>query len=172
MFTDPRPQSRRFIDFDDEIAEPIGAAALTGIDERRGPLVLDERRAGDDLAERQRAALVARHRDGSGVPEVRAKLADRRRGTRRDAGAEREVVADELSGYAQVDALDAVARRVAIELAVPPLERRSQRIRRAGAVVHFELVVLAGVAEIDASLEEHAFGRVALVEQRRQALRL
>src|SRR5947209_3312168 len=82
--------------------------------------------------------------------------------------AERELVPDELRGHTQVDALDALARRVAVEPMVASLKCAPERLRRAGAVVHLELVVLPGVAQVGAAPEEHALRRVALVEQRRQ----
>jgi hypothetical protein len=87
------------------------------------------------------------------------------------AGGQRERLGDELRRHAQVDALDALARRVAVELLVAALERRPERIRRAD-VVNLELVVLAGVAQVGASCDQHALGRMALVEQRTETLRL
>src|SRR5262249_55942250 len=120
-----------FLDFEDQVVQTIGAAALARIDERRRPLVLDERGPGNDLAHRQRAALIARHRHLADPPEIRAKLAIR---ARRAGGAgrwERHGVADELRRDAQVDALDALARGVAVELPVAPLERSTQSLRSA-----------------------------------------
>src|SRR5690348_15036504 len=123
----------------------IGPTALARIDQGRRPLVLDQRRARDHLAGRQGAALIARHRDRPRVAKEGAQLAGRSCGAGSGARAERELVAYELRGHAQVDALDALARGVAVELAMAALERAAQRLRGAGAIVHLELVVLPGI---------------------------
>src|SRR5262245_38203106 len=130
------PRSRAHLDH--EIAETIGAAVLTGIDDRRRPLVLDERGARHRMLGRQRAAVVARHREGPGAAEVRAQLARRPRCARGLAGGQRERVGDQLRADPEIDALDALAGRVAVELLVASLEGRAQRIWRAD-VIHLEL---------------------------------
>ena len=75
------------------------------------------------MIRRQRAALVARHRERPAAAEVRAELADGWGGADGAVRAEREGVADELRGHTQVDAFDALARRIAVELLVAALER-------------------------------------------------
>src|SRR4029453_4181191 len=60
---DPRDDSScrapPFVDFDDQVAPTIGAAALARIDEGRRPLVLGERRAGDAGGPRPRPPPLA-----------------------------------------------------------------------------------------------------------------
>src|SRR5687767_14300290 len=63
--------------FQNKVAEVIAVAALAGVDDRRRPVVLDERGAGDRPGRTERLARVAWHRRFSRLPEVRALLAGR-----------------------------------------------------------------------------------------------
>src|SRR5258706_12040064 len=157
--------------FEDEVAEPVAVAALARIDDGRRPLVLDERGAGDAPARSEGDAQIAWHRGLSGLAEVHALLAH---GRQRAHGLDPRKLdggIGDARGQPQVDALDALARRVAVQPAVPGLERRAED-GEIGIPADLDLVVLARVAQVDASPEGDAVRTDVLFQERRHALRL